>query len=139
MRAWSRAAASALTPADPRWVTPLRSIVKDAMPERLSTAIWRPRVDAVVMSTSPLTTMRPVSPTRDTNSELTGRCWVDRLTVASVMKFAGPPQAVRQSGRRPAGVMGDLGLGHQGFGHRQSPPAIPLALAVIFPLPMVDH
>lgn len=41
-------------PVDPRWVTPLTSIVKDAMPERLSTAIWRSRVGAVTESTSPL-------------------------------------------------------------------------------------
>ena len=65
LRARSRAAASALTPADPNWVTPLRSIVKDAMPERLSTAIWRSKVDAVVESTSPLTMMWPaVHPSR---------------------------------------------------------------------------
>ena len=77
LRAPSLTPASALTPADPRWVTALRSIVKGAMPERLSTAIWRSKVGAVFESTSPLTTIRPANspePTRGMNSESIALC-----------------------------------------------------------------
>jgi hypothetical protein len=46
---------------------------------------------------------------------------------------------VRQAGRRPVGTVRDPRLGHQGFGHRKPAPAATLALAVILPLPAVDH